>query len=112
MGYSGGGEEGSGDAELSRALVGLEQAEEEIQELMAAGRRLLELLAPQDRDEVVGMLALGDTPLSSHLLGRITENRTSIEHQPAAYHGARLAASEELLYDLLERGRELIDVLG
>ena len=112
MGYSGGGEEGSGDAELSRALVGLEQAEEEIQELMAAGRRLLELLAPQDRDEVVGMLALGDTPLSSHLLGRITENRASIEHQPAAYHGARLAASEELLYDLLERGRELIDVLG
>ena len=112
MGYTGGGEEGSGGAEQSRALVGLEQTEEEIQELMAAGRRLLELLAPQDRDEVVRMLAQGDTPLASHLLGRVTENQTSIQDQAAAYHGARLAASEELLYDLLEGGRELVDVLG
>jgi hypothetical protein len=112
MGYSGEGEEGSGDAEQSRALVELEQTEEEIQELMAAGRRLLELLAPQDRDDVVRMLAQGDTPLASHLLGRVAENQTAIEDQPAAYHVARLAASEELLYELLEGGRELVDVLG
>lgn len=107
-----GGEQENAEAERSRALLGTEQTEEGIQELMAAGRRLLELLAPQDRDAVVCMLAQGDTPLASHLLCRVVEHQASREDRPAAGDDAQQTVLEELLHDLLARGRELVDALG
>jgi len=90
-----------------------------VEELMAAGRRLLEMLPAEDREDVVSTLSQGASPVAAHLLARITETCDDTAAAPPSNAGGRSGAAagsgEVLLHDLEEliaRGRHLVDILG
>ena len=82
-----------------------EESEVEVEELMAAGRRLLELLPAEDREEVVGVLNQGASPVAAHLLARIAETRRAVRERASEGEESKQARASAA-GNGRERGRE------